>query len=202
MKNQIANILSMIILSLGFFSIFLSIQGFFLYAAYLIIVAAIIDGINALILKTLETNVEFGKALSSISGLISFVVSPAFFSYVILFQGFQFPFNYVLLALPLALVLSGTLRAARLNSGKITGWHGMKMSFNVVMPILFIFNFFSIYIVSGWIILSSVLMLSNFRIRKPSLKKKKKAKEVEIKEEPEEEKEETPIVPLPFFGGD
>ena len=114
--------------------------------------------------------------------------------------------NYLFLILLLGFVLSGLIRTARLNSGYSTKWHGMMITFNVVIPLLYILNFFSFYLIAGWMLLSSGLMVSKFSLR-DAIRKKKKSKVFEIraeeKEESVERKEENKeegLVPLPIFG--
>lgn len=212
--KEIIHLLSLVNLSLGFLSIFLSIQGHFLYAALFMVLAAIIDIAHLSTSKLMKSDSVFIKDLNNISSMVSFAVAPAVFSYLVLFEQLAYPLTYLFLALPLALVLSGVIRTARLNSGEITPWHGMKITFNVLIPVLYIFNIFSIFLVSGWMMLSTVFMLSKFNLRSPS-RKKKTGKTVELKseysEEDKEEKkfrrrkrvkeeEETPLVPLSIFG--
>ena len=208
MKEQIANILTLTNFSLGFISIFLSIQGLFLYAAYFIIAAVAIDAVDGTVSRLLKTSSVFGKELDNTSDFVSSALAPSVFSYLILSDKLLPPFSYIFIALLLAFVLSGLIRTARLNSGQITKWNGMMITFNVLIPFLYISNFFSLYIISGWMLLSSVFMLSKFSLRDAFRRKRPKEKTLELKsesenEEPEksksEEKEEG-LVPLSIFG--
>ncbi len=204
MKDKIIDGLSLANLSLGFISIILAFQGFFLYSAYLVIAAALIEFSHLSGRKVLKAGSVFSKDLSIIAETVSFVLAPAIFSYVFFAQQLG-DMSYVFLVFSAALVLSGAVRSALLSSGQMTGWSGMKSTFNVIIPVLYVLNLFSLYIISGWMVLSSVFMLSRFRI---SLRKKKKSeKAVELKEdyadvkEPKEEEEkESPLVPLSIFG--
>ncbi|MCK4634826.1 MAG: hypothetical protein KAT37_03050 [Candidatus Aenigmarchaeota archaeon] len=227
--KEIIHLLSLTNLSLGFLSVFLSVQGHFLYAAFFMVSAAIIDIAHLSTSKLMKSDSVFGKDLNNISGMVSFAVAPAVFSYLVLFEQLAYPLTYLFLAMPLALILSGVIRTARLNSGEITSWHGMKITFNTLIPVLYIFNIFSIFLVSGWMMLSTVFMLSKFNLRSPS-RKKKLGKNVELKDDYEfnnarskytvdtvdedeekqrkkfrrrkkvKEEEETPLVPLSIFG--
>ena len=209
MRDHIANILSLTNLSLGFVSMFFSIQGNFIYSAYMIIAAAAIDSIDGTVARLLKTVTIFGKELDGVSDVISFVAAPAIFSYMVFSETFAYPINYIFIFLLLVLVVSGVIRVARLNSGQITGWHGMKITFNTLIPVLYILGFFSVYIISGWILLSSVFMLSKFSLRDFARRKNKKDKILEIKsthhqeehkEENKEEDKEEGLVPLAMFG--
>lgn len=207
MKEKIIETFPLVTLSLGLLSIFFSIQGLFLYASYLLLAAAVAGIIERTVPRLLKTGTSFGKDLTHISGALSFAVAPGIFSYLVLFEQFSPPLNYLFLILPLALGISGVTRAARLSSGQVTPLSGMGSIFNVLLPLLYLLNFFSILLVSGWMILSSVFMLSKFSLRRP-FRRKKKEKNVELKgdhtelkdDEEEDKKEEAELVPLSIFG--
>ncbi len=143
----------------------------------------------------------FNRDFNNISKAVSFAIAPAIFSYTVLYKSLDGYASYLFLVLPMVLILSGIVRAARLNSGRITSWTGMRSTFNVVIPLLYIFDLFSILIVSGWMLLSPVMMLSKFNPR-GSLKKRKNAKSVELgdSDKKDEKEEEEPLIPLKMFG--
>lgn len=203
--REIFNGLSLVKLSLGFLSVFFVLENMATHSCYLILLAVLIDVSSGVFMKFFKVESDLEKSLDNISGLISFVFAPAIFSYFIFSTGLKFPFSYIFFALILFFVASGTYRTARVNSVYEPGITGLPLVFNgVVFPALYLLNFFSLYIVSGWIILSSVLMVMRFRIKKP---KRKKKKTVEVKEsdaldeeEEKEKKEEDVVTPLPMFG--
>jgi len=205
MKEHIANALSLTNFSLGFLSIFLSLQGHFLYAAYFMIFAVVVDSIDGSVSRILKTSSVFGKELDNISDFVSSAIAPSVFSYLIFSEKLPLPMNYLFLILLLGFALSGLIRTARLNSGYSTKWHGMMITFNVVIPLLYILNFFSFYLIAGWMLLSSGLMVSKFSLR-DAIRKKKKSKVLEIRTEKEEsverkeENKEEGLVPLSIFG--
>lgn len=217
MKDKILNTLSLINLSLGFISVFLSIQGFFSYASYLIIGAALIDLAYIAGAGVTKTGEVFAKDLNNLAEFGSFALAPAVLTYMVFYGQLTGYLPYIFLAFPLALLISGALRTARLSSGKVTSWNGMKLTFNAVIPVLYLLNFFSIFLVSGWFIISSVFSMSRFNFR-GSLKKKKKEKVAELKDDSPEsddysekyrkrrerrerkKDEENNLVPLAIFG--
>ena len=205
MKEHIANALSLTNFSLGFLSIFLSLQGHFLYAAYFMIFAVVVDSIDGSVSRILKTSSVFGKELDNISDFVSSAIAPSVFSYLIFSEKLALPMNYLFLILLLGFALSGLIKTARLNSGYSTKWHGMMITFNVVIPLLYILNFFSFYLIAGWMLLSSGLMVSKFSLR-DAIRKKKKSKVLEIRTEKEEsverkeENKEEGLVPLSIFG--
>lgn len=204
MKENISNTLSLLNLSLGFLSLFFIFQGEFFQASILVLVAVAVDCIDGTIARLLKIDSDLGKNLDNISDVVSFIVVPAIFSYFVLLKEMSFPFNYALFVLSLFFVIAGVYRTARINVTHTPGFfNGLPTTFNgLVFPGLYISNFFSIYIISGWMILSSVLMVSEFRIKRPFFKKKKKKEVVEIKDESEEDnkKDNENIVPLSIFG--
>lgn len=199
------NWISLANISLGALSIFLSIQELFIYAAYLMAMAAVMDLVFVSASGISKSGDVFSKDFNNISKAVSFSIAPAIFSYAILYKNLEGYASYLFLALPMALILSGIIRTARLNSGRITSWTGMRSTFNVVLPLLYIFDLFSIFIVSGWMLLSPVMMLSKFNPR-GSLKKRKNAKSVELgdsdenKDKGDKDEEKTGMVPLNMFG--
>ncbi|MCD6367665.1 MAG: CDP-alcohol phosphatidyltransferase family protein [Candidatus Aenigmarchaeota archaeon] len=205
MKEQISNALTITNLSLGFISLFFIFQGFFTQASYLIVVAVLIDCINGTIARVLKIDDDMGKNLDNISDVISFILTPAVFSYFVLSKEITFPLSYVFFALSLFFVVSGVYRTARINVEVSSDlFNGMPTTVNgLIFPGMYLLGIFSVYTVSGWMILSSVFMLSRFRIKRSFFKKKRKKESdvVEVKgEKEEEEKNDDSFVPLPFLG--
>jgi len=201
MNKQISNVLSLTNLSLGFISLFFIFNELYLYASYLMLLAVLVDMSDGAVARILKIDSDLGKNLDNLCDVFSFIFVPAIFSYIMFIHGLPTIFEYGFLVLILVFVASGIYRTARINVTHSPGFlNGLPTTFNgIVFPVLYITNFFSFYIISGWLILSSVLMLSKFKIKRLSFKKKKKM--VEIKDDSvEEEKENNNIVPLPMFG--
>ncbi len=222
MKEKLINVLSIVILSLGFFSIILSMEGLFLYSAYFIMAAAILDFFISTSKRIVKVDDVFGKDLDNISDMISFALAPGIFAFLIFFNELTYPYNYVFLVFPFSLLVSGAIRTARINSGRITTMNGMKTTFNFLIPLFFVFDVFNVFLVSGWFIVSQFLMLNKFRIGLP-LKKKKKSSDINLKEiksqytvddvdkedyatlksskkKEEKKDDDAPLVPLNMFG--
>ncbi|MFV9511689.1 CDP-diacylglycerol--serine O-phosphatidyltransferase [Tepidibacillus sp. LV47] len=69
-------------LFLGIISIILAFDNNVEYAAIMVIIGMLLDGLDGRIARLLHTQSEFGKELDSLSDVISFGVAPAFIMYV------------------------------------------------------------------------------------------------------------------------
>ena len=56
------------------------------YAAIMVIVAMLLDGVDGRVARALNAQSEFGKELDSLSDVISFGVAPAFIMYAVAFS--------------------------------------------------------------------------------------------------------------------
>lgn len=98
----------------GFLSIIMVMQGKFLVAGWLIIIAAIMDGLDGKLARWLDKYSRFGAEFDSLADLISFGAAPAILGYYVYFQRFEF-FGVVIVFF---ITLCGTLRLARFNSAE------------------------------------------------------------------------------------
>jgi CDP-diacylglycerol--serine O-phosphatidyltransferase len=96
----------------GFYSIISSINGNFLVAAYAILVAAVLDGIDGRVARMTGTTSTFGMELDSLCDLVSFGVAPALLAFLWSLQSYG---RYGWLAGFLYLATTA-LRLARFNS--------------------------------------------------------------------------------------
>ncbi len=76
-KLKITDILTLLSALIGFISVINSFQKNFLIASCLIIVAAILDGLDGKISRMLNIGSEMGKELDSLADIVSFGVAPA-----------------------------------------------------------------------------------------------------------------------------
>jgi len=98
-------------LFLGIVSIILAFQGSTDYAAIMVIVGMLLDGLDGRIARLLNTQSEFGKELDSLSDVISFGVAPAFIMYAAVLHDMGTLGWGVTALFPIA----GALRLARFN---------------------------------------------------------------------------------------
>lgn len=86
--NQLANFITGLSLTCGFFSIFFSLEGHFTFASWAIILSVIFDGIDGQIAKKNPIPSEFGKELDSLVDVISFGIAPSILGYIFVYKDF------------------------------------------------------------------------------------------------------------------
>lgn len=82
------------------------------YAAIMVIVAMLLDGLDGRVARALNAQSEFGKELDSLSDVISFGVAPAFIMYVVAFSELTPAAAWIVTAI---FPICGALRLARFN---------------------------------------------------------------------------------------
>lgn len=109
--NQLANFITGLSLTCGFFSIFFSLEGHFTFASWAIIFSVIFDGIDGQIAKKNPIPSEFGKELDSLVDVISFGIAPSILGYIFVYKDF-----YLLATLVLFFYLCcSVIRLAKYN---------------------------------------------------------------------------------------
>jgi CDP-diacylglycerol--serine O-phosphatidyltransferase len=154
----------------GFLSIITASEGNYNYAAWLIVVAAIFDGLDGLVARLTKSSSELGVELDSLSDVISFGCAPSFLIYSTYFNELE-NVGLILSSLPL---IAGGFRLARFNVQLI----GYEKSFFIGLPIptaaLTITSFVLAFYNNGFtepyassiipmVIIVSYLMVSNIR---------------------------------------
>ena len=110
-KRFIPNAITLMNFALGFFSLFLTMEGLFREAAYAIFGAMAMDGLDGRLARRFNTVSEFGKELDSLSDLVSFGVAPALLAYTVNL----FHFGRVGQIIAMVFALCGAFRLARFN---------------------------------------------------------------------------------------
>lgn len=82
------------------------------YAAMMVIIAMLLDGVDGRVARALGVQSDFGKELDSLSDVISFGVAPAFIMYVVAFQELNPAAAWIVTAI---FPICGALRLARFN---------------------------------------------------------------------------------------
>lgn len=109
----IPNFLTTIHILFGYFSILASIQGKFQWAAFWIIISAVLDGFDGIIARLTKTQSEFGVQLDSLADSVSFGVAPCLLLY---FWGFKTAVPHgVAIFFSFIFLAAGVLRLARYN---------------------------------------------------------------------------------------
>lgn len=123
-KNNIPNVLTILNLLSGVFSIVATYEGYPVWAGFFIIVAAFFDFFDGLAARLLKASSNIGKELDSLADLISFGLAPAFIVYALLksvllisnFEADDVQLNKLLiLASPFLLTIFSAIRLAKFN---------------------------------------------------------------------------------------
>lgn len=109
--SVIPNLFTALNMFSGFLSIIYSSNGNFVYAGWLIIVAAIFDTLDGLMARLTKSSSELGVELDSLSDVVSFGAAPSFLLYKTYFYNFETA-GIILSSLPL---IAGGFRLARFN---------------------------------------------------------------------------------------
>ena len=125
--SVIPNLFTSINMFCGFLSILSASEGNYNYAAWLIFVAAIFDGLDGLVARLTNSSSELGVELDSLSDIVSFGAAPAFLLYKTYFYSFN-TWGIIVASLPL---IAGGFRLARFNVQLV----GFSKSFFLGLPI-------------------------------------------------------------------
>jgi len=159
---KFADLVTILSLLSGFAAIVFFSNGDFKNGSIAILAAAFFDWIDGKVARVLGGGTSFGKALD-FADLISFGAAPAFFLVKI------FP-NYIGYTAAAIFLTATLLRLARFNITDTKFSIGMPTTFNgVLFPLVYFLQTyfsFSQYIYVVLALLSSILMLSSFRLGK------------------------------------
>ncbi|WP_027415302.1 CDP-diacylglycerol--serine O-phosphatidyltransferase [Aneurinibacillus terranovensis] len=171
--KQIPNVFTLGNLFLGIVAMMLAFNGdslYINYAAIMVIIGMVLDGLDGRLARMLNVQSDFGKELDSLSDVVTFGVAPALIMYVVLLQ----EIGWIGIALTGLFPICGALRLARFNSTK-SGNTGYFVGLPItaaggVLATLALYHhtFHAIYLIIGMIGLS-YLMVSN--IKYPNFKK-------------------------------
>ena len=109
--SVIPNLFTALNMFSGFLSIIYTSQNNFVYAGWLIIVAAIFDTLDGLMARLTKSSSELGVELDSLSDVVSFGAAPSFMIYKFYFYQYD-AIGIIISSLPL---VAGGFRLARFN---------------------------------------------------------------------------------------
>jgi CDP-diacylglycerol--serine O-phosphatidyltransferase len=121
--KTIPNLFTIGNLFLGIIAMLFAFRGepiYLSYAAIMVIIGMVLDGLDGRLARMLNAQSEFGKELDSLSDIVTFGVAPALIMYVVLLDGMGWAGILVTGLFPIC----GALRLARFNSatGGNTGY--------------------------------------------------------------------------------
>lgn len=171
-------------LAAGFLAVLLAVQGSFVQAAILILVAAGLDLLDGTVARASDTGGAFGINLDSLADLVSFGVAPA----VVLYLSSLYALPVIGVAVCLFYVTCGTLRLARFPLVKSPG-HFIGLPIppaGVVLAGLAVLDFPQVFVLVSVLCLS-LLMVSEVPFPKPpgiSLRRRSRHKKYPSNEDP------------------
>lgn len=161
----IPNTVTLINLALGFFSLYLTMEGLYNEAAYAIFGAMIMDGVDGRLARRLRAVSDFGKELDSLADLVSFGVAPALLAYAVRLRLWGIKGVFI----SIIFTLCGAFRLARFNiMSSTTHFVGVPITFCGPLLTLFV-------LLNKWIdyrvypilpIILGYLMVCNLRVPK------------------------------------
>jgi len=156
----LSNLITMLNILAGYFSIIFSINHNYAIAAALLLIAVIFDFLDGKIASFLKKENEFGKNLDSLSDVISFGAAPVVFGLALINNLFAVTAFSIFL-------ICGIIRLAKFNTLKFRGYYyGMPITINgIIIPFIYFLKLPPEYYPYTYLILA-VAMISNFRIKK------------------------------------
>lgn len=105
------NMITLLNLVAGFFSVLMSVQEKYEYAVWLVFLALILDSLDGHVARIFGNETEFGRELDSLADAVSFVVAPCMLVYKAFFQNSPL----MLLLVIVFYLCAGIFRLARYN---------------------------------------------------------------------------------------
>lgn len=159
-------------LFLGIISIILAFQQQWQYAATMVIIGMLLDGLDGQVARMLNTESEFGKELDSLSDVITFGVAPAIIMYVSTLKQIGLE-GWLLTAI---FPICGALRLARFNVQPSEPGYFIGLPITAAGGILATMALYSEYVANHYILMLMILFLSYLmvsQIKYPAFKKMK-----------------------------
>ena len=148
--------------TLGFLAIYFILIGDLLLASRIVFLCIFFDSFDGFLARRNNNCAEFGRSLDSLSDIISFGIVPSF-----IFINYG---NNSLLSLLLGAiyVISGLLRLSRFNAIDSEEYFGLPITIGAIFITLLFILEIPFYLYSILVILTSVLFISNFKVKRPS----------------------------------
>ncbi len=122
------NLITLMAMFCGYYSIAASLRGDFVIAAYAILFAFVFDGLDGKVARLLDATSDFGVQMDSLSDLVAFGVAPS----ILVYQWVLKPYGRIGWMAAFLFVACGALRLARFN---VQTTKDTKSSFFVGLPI-------------------------------------------------------------------
>lgn len=171
-KKHLPSLVTALNLFAGFLSVVHSINGDYVTAAWLIVVAAVMDVLDGKVARLVKSSSEFGVELDSLADISSFGFAPA----ILIYKSYFAPWGFVGIFISFLPLVFGGIRLARFNTQvtdvteKDSFFKGLPIPSSAISLAAFVVFEQSIFggfkhdkILLGLTVLVSLLMVSKIR---------------------------------------
>jgi CDP-diacylglycerol--serine O-phosphatidyltransferase len=165
LKSQAANTLTIGNMVLGGASLMATLSGNYSYSVLFIFIAAFLDRFDGMVARKYNQESELGKQLDSMADIISFGVAPALLIHQLALQDF----GVAGMIFTVIYISCGAFRLARFNISESSGYFtGLPITAagTVLTLSYFGFSYWSPAVYMFILLISALLMISTFTLRK------------------------------------
>lgn len=165
LKSQAANTLTIGNMVLGGASLMATLSGNYSYSVLFIFIAAFLDRFDGMVARKYNQESELGKQLDSMADIISFGVAPALLIHQLALQDF----GVAGMIFTVIYISCGAFRLARFNISDSSGYFtGLPITAagTVLTLSYFGFSYWSPAVYMFILLISALLMISTFTLRK------------------------------------
>lgn len=165
LKSQAANTLTIGNMVLGGASLMATLSGNYSYSVLFIFIAAFLDRFDGMVARKYNQESELGKQLDSMADIISFGVAPALLIHQLALQDF----GVAGMIFTVIYISCGAFRLARFNISESSGYFtGLPITAagTVLTFSYFGFSYWSPAVYMFILLISALLMISTFTLRK------------------------------------
>lgn len=165
--NSCAHVLTLLNAVFGILSIIYTLNGQYTQAAVMILVAALLDGIDGRVARKLNAVSDLGKELDSLCDLVSFGVAPAVLIYSSILASDAG--GALSVAITVLFIICGAYRLARFNVLNISGYFvGIPITLAGFLTAVFalMFKDISYALAAIFMFILSLLMVSTIKVKK------------------------------------
>ncbi len=127
----------------GFASIVMASEGNFVYASWLILIAAVCDALDGMMARLTKSSSQFGVELDSLVDCVSFGAAPSF----LIYKAHMYQYGFWGIVISSALLIFGAYRLARFNVELVgfskDSFSGIPIPLQAITTASFVFCFYN-----------------------------------------------------------
>ena len=158
---SLPNVFTIINALLGLFAIYFIITNNLILSARMVLIAIFFDSFDGFLARNKNNIAEFGKSLDSLSDIISFGVVPAFVFICSSENILSLPIGFLY-------VIFGLLRLSRFNTLNSDEYVGLPITLGAIFVILLFLSDIPPTLNAIFVVITSILFISSFKLRRPS----------------------------------